>query len=241
MSAPPRLSKISPQYARNHRYGQSILSYLDRKMAGASAAALSTANTAAMMSLSRVQATPQPRAASNESAINSSCLESTSTALPSARAYCPHVHPRVLMSDANTLRTSDWEIPNCRAIKDGLIPALNEARTALIWPRVNVTVSDSACRLPSVRGDCFDVLLSALTLGTGLPRRCASSTDAATNRSSSRSLRCLTALGKSLGRTYRRPASADSNCPRVGGNDSATRAGGSGSVAAGGTRFPPMP
>jgi hypothetical protein len=31
---------------------------------------------------------------------------------------------------ANALRTSDWETPNCRAIRDGVMPALNEARIA---------------------------------------------------------------------------------------------------------------
>ena len=29
---------------------------------------------------------------------------------------------RVAVSDASTLRTSDWDNPNCRAIKDGLMP-----------------------------------------------------------------------------------------------------------------------
>ena len=41
---------------------------------------------------------------------------------------------RVAVSDASTLRTSDWDNPICRAIKDGLMPALNAARTALICP-----------------------------------------------------------------------------------------------------------
>jgi hypothetical protein len=90
--------------------------YLNREVAATNAIVLSTTNTAAMMSLPRVQATPKPTAASNESALNSSCLKSTSTALSSATAYCPHVH-RVLMSDANTLHASDWEIPHCRAIR----------------------------------------------------------------------------------------------------------------------------
>jgi recombinase len=38
-------------------------------------------------------------------------------------------------------------MPNCRAINDGLMPALNAARTALTWPRVNETVATAACRL----------------------------------------------------------------------------------------------
>ena len=48
--------------------------------------------------------------------------------------------------DASTLRTSDWDMPNCRAMSLGLIPALNAARTALICPRVNETVAASTCR-----------------------------------------------------------------------------------------------
>src|SRR6476469_7115492 len=42
--------------------------------------------------------------------------------------------------DASTLRTSDWDMPNCRAMSLGLMPALNAARTALICPRVHETV-----------------------------------------------------------------------------------------------------
>ena len=38
--------------------------------------------------------------------------------------------------DVSTLRTSDWDMPNCRAITNSLMPALNAARTALILPRV---------------------------------------------------------------------------------------------------------
>jgi hypothetical protein len=48
--------------------------------------------------------------------------------------------------DASTLRTSDWDMPNCRAMSLGLIPALNAARTALICPRVNESGAASTCR-----------------------------------------------------------------------------------------------
>jgi hypothetical protein len=41
-----------------------------------------------------------------------------------------HLTHRFGSSDANAFRTFDWEIPNCRAIRDGVIPALNAARTA---------------------------------------------------------------------------------------------------------------
>src|SRR5215831_16426135 len=47
---------------------------------------------------------------------------------------------------ASTLRTSDWEIPNCLAMREGVIPALKAARSALTWPRVNVTLASSGCR-----------------------------------------------------------------------------------------------
>jgi len=58
--------------------------------------------------------------------------------------------PRILLYppalDASTLRTSDWDMPNCRAMSLGLIPALNAARTALICPRVNEGGAASTCR-----------------------------------------------------------------------------------------------
>jgi hypothetical protein len=58
--------------------------------------------------------------------------------------------PRILLYapalDASTLRTSDWDMPNCRAMSLGLIPALNAARTALICPRVNESGAGSTCR-----------------------------------------------------------------------------------------------
>ena len=76
---------------------------------------------------------------------------------------------RVAVSDASTLRTSDWDNPNCRAIKDGLMPALNAARTALICPRGNETVATS-CRLWSVRDDRFGTDSSNSPLGGDLLR-----------------------------------------------------------------------
>jgi hypothetical protein len=54
--------------------------------------------------------------------------------------------PDLRDSDASTLRTSDWEIPNCLAIRVGVIPALKVARTALTWPGVNATFGSSGCR-----------------------------------------------------------------------------------------------
>ena len=61
-----------------------------------------------------------------------------------ARYYLPF--PDLRDSDASTLRTSDWEIPNCLAMREGVIPALKVARTALTWPCVNATLGSSGCR-----------------------------------------------------------------------------------------------
>ena len=41
-----------------------------------------------------------------------------------------HLVHRFVSSDAKACRTSDREIPNSRAIRDGVIPALNADRTA---------------------------------------------------------------------------------------------------------------
>src|SRR5262249_44781946 len=60
-----------------------------------------------------------------------------------ARYYLPF--PDLRDSDASTLRTSDWEIPNCLAMREGVIPALKAACTALTWPRVNATLRSSGC------------------------------------------------------------------------------------------------
>jgi hypothetical protein len=109
----------------------------------------------------------------------------------------------VAASDAITFLTSDWDMPNCRAICDGLIPALVAARTALTCPLVNETFAPSACRW-SFDGDCFRTDSSVgfgWMLGNNRPRRFASSTDAVMSRSSSISVRYLTALGRSLGST----------------------------------------
>ena len=59
-----------------------------------------------------------------------------------ARYYLPSLRD----SDASTLRTSDWEIPNCLAMREGVIPAFKAARTALTWPRVNATLGSCGCR-----------------------------------------------------------------------------------------------
>ena len=49
----------------------------------------------------------------------------------------PRAHFRLEASAASAFRTSDCEIPNCRAIRDGVIPALKAARTAFNFALVN--------------------------------------------------------------------------------------------------------
>ena len=102
------------------------------------------------------------------------------------------------------MRTSDWEMPNCRAITAGLMPALNAARTAFTCPRVKDIVATSTFRpgkdLP-VDAERFGTdsrRVLVRWLGDNLPRRFASSRHAAMSRLSSRSLRCLTEFGRSF-------------------------------------------
>ena len=84
-------------------------------------------------------------------------------------------------------------MPNCLAIFEGLTPALKAERTALNFPGVNETGAVSTGRLLGVfAGE-----------GGFLPRRCCSAITAAISCSSSWSLRCLIAAGKSLGKTCR--------------------------------------
>ena len=130
-----------------------------------------------------------------------------------ARYYLPLPAPR--NSDANTLRTSDCEIPNCLAMREGLIPALKVARTAFTWPCVNATSGSSGCRRSddiSVAIDGFDARSPAPiwvagrisgALVVSLPRRCSSCRVAASSLSSSRSSNCWSALERSLGSTCR--------------------------------------
>ena len=96
------------------------------------------------------------------------------------------------LSDFSAARTSPWDKPNCRAIRVGVMPALKAARTAFSCPRVNETGA-STFRLGK-----------RLSVGVVcLPLRFASASVTASRRSSSSSLRCLTAFGRSLGSTCR--------------------------------------
>jgi len=95
--------------------------------------------------------------------------------------------------EANAFLTSDCEIPNCRAMRDGVMPALKAARIAFSFPDVKaIGVASTCCRL---RGFLPD--------GTFLPRRFCSASMAESNRSRSRSSSRLTALAKSLGKICR--------------------------------------
>jgi hypothetical protein len=105
----------------------------------------------------------------------------------------PHAHFRLEASAASAFRTSDCEIPNCRAIRDGVIPALKAARTAFNFPLVRGTATSST--------RCLRWLLSE-TSGL-LPRRRCSASAAVINWSSSASVSRLIAFGRSRGRTCR--------------------------------------
>jgi hypothetical protein len=83
----------------------------------------------------------------------------------------------LLLVGATALRTSDWEIPKCRAIRDGVTPALKAARTALIFAWVNETATAFTRR----RGE------ASADIAGFPPRRSCSRSTAAGNRSSSRS------------------------------------------------------
>ena len=124
-----------------------------------------------------------------------------------------HMVHRFDASPANAFLTFAWEIPNCRAILAGVIPALKAART-----RSLVHVSMKPQRRGRVVGHRLMVIVSVLgqdghrthgvksqseSTGDNLPRRFISSRVAPDIKSNSPSLKCLTALGKSLGKTCR--------------------------------------
>jgi len=110
---------------------------------------------------------------------------------------------------ANALRTSDCEIPNCRAILDGVMPALKAARTAFNFPCVKGTAITSIHRLGKPSSE----------FGRFLPRRFCSASTAENNWSSSLSSSCLIAFVRSLGRTYRRRGAAVVREPRGNGEE----------------------
>ena len=119
-----------------------------------------------------------------------------------------HIVHRFVSSRARARRTSDRGIPNSRAIRDGVMPALNADRTAFTRPRVNETSATFNFAV-LVGGDCILVKsaragMALSTLFGVLPRRFISSSVAACIKSNSRSLKCWTALRRFLGSTYSR-------------------------------------
>jgi hypothetical protein len=96
-------------------------------------------------------------------------------------AFGQSMLPLFEASVASGLRTSDWDKPNCRAMRPGVMPTLKAARTAFSCPRVNETGA-SAVRL--IR-KCFAVSV------VSLPRLFASANVTASTRSNSSSLRCF--------------------------------------------------
>ena len=97
----------------------------------------------------------------------------------------------------NAFRTSECEILNCRAICDGLSPALKAARTAFNLPGVKATETSSTLRFCEFSFE-----------GSFLPRRCCSTSTAAPNWSRSWSLRLFIALRRSFGRMCRSEGAA---------------------------------
>jgi hypothetical protein len=106
------------------------------------------------------------------------------------------------MPCASAFLTSDWEIPNCLAIADGLTPALKAARTAFSLPVVNEPAPSSAaswrrCGFASATGFSF------AGLGGRRPRRSASVVTAASSASISTSSNRFSAPAKSFGKKWR--------------------------------------
>jgi hypothetical protein len=67
-----------------------------------------------------------------------------------------HMIHRFFSFDAKACRTSDWDSPNCLAIREGVTPALNAARAAFNIPCVNEQLELWGITLPA-SGDaiCF--------------------------------------------------------------------------------------
>jgi hypothetical protein len=58
-------------------------------------------------------------------------LDRTNAASPFSGAYANYLLPDRRNSEASISRTSDWEIPNCLAMREGV--------TAITWPRFSAT------------------------------------------------------------------------------------------------------
>ena len=97
---------------------------------------------------------------------------------------------------ASAFLTSDCEIPNCRAIAEGLTPALKAARTAFNLPVVNEPAACSA-------GVASAVGFSFARLGISRPRRSASVVTAASRASISALSSRFSAPARSWGKKWR--------------------------------------
>ena len=104
---------------------------------------------------------------------------------------------RLSSREAKAFRTSAWDRPNCRAILDGVTPALNAARTAFTRPCDNGTAIWVGL---SIKGRFFIRASEPATLAGSFPRRLASSVVTRRSRSNSWSLRYFMPLAKPLGR-----------------------------------------
>ena len=94
-------------------------------------------------------------------------------------------------SFASAFLTSDCEIRNCRAIVDGLTPALKAARTAFCWPEVSRDSSSGWC------------VFGAFPRVGRRRRRSVSAVTAASSVPSSVSFRCSSTPTKSFGKRWR--------------------------------------
>ena len=103
---------------------------------------------------------------------------------------------------ASAFLTSDWEIPNCLAIADGLTPALKAARTAFSLPVVNEPAPSSAASWRRC-GFALATGFSFAGLGGRRPRRSASVVTAASSASISTSSNRFSAPAKSFGKKWR--------------------------------------
>ena len=99
---------------------------------------------------------------------------------------------------ASAFLTSDCEIPNCRAITEGLTPALNAARTALSLPVVNEPAPSSAAGRFEADASVFDAERVGIR-----PRRSASRATAVSRLSISVSSKRFSAPARSLGKKWR--------------------------------------
>src|SRR5215467_7468712 len=66
---------------------------------------------------------------------------------------------RFATSDANALRTTDCEIPNCRAILDGVMPALKSSANGIQFPlgQGNIDFFDSLFARAFIRSDKLSI------------------------------------------------------------------------------------